>query len=515
MTTVLTRVDRSVLKAALPWVSWVALGLGLALTVGNLVFWRRAAPVAASAGTKPSTDAAGTAAAAATISLPEAKLQAAGIATEQPQLAALPAELGVPGRIEANLDHQVQVRPRAAGVVRDVKAALGQAVKKGDVLAVLDSPDVGSARLDLRARQRELATVRIEAEFKKEIAANVATLIPILLKSTEPHSIDKTYGDKTLGSYRATLLSAYAKYAMARHEEEKTAGLFREQIVGEHPMLVAAHAREGAQAEFEAAIEQARYDANQQNLLAIQKVRQAEANVIDAAQRLRILGVPEDINTLLAQAGTVAADIGYSANEDVTACPVLAPFDGTIVTKTAVTSQKADMNDVLFTVADLSTVWVMVNIPESDFALLPALKQGTIRLGATAYPGRSFVAKLLSVGAQVDPATRSVPMIAETPNADGALKVGMFVRITLDTAVESKVLTVPHAAIVEIEGQPGVFVPTGKDGHTFTFHPVKLGRTSNDRQVIVSGLKLNDTVVTGGAFQLKSELILKSQSEDE
>jgi cobalt-zinc-cadmium efflux system membrane fusion protein len=91
----------------------------------------------------------------------------------------------------------------------------------------------------------------------------------------------------------------------------------------------------------------------------------------------------------------------------------------------------------------------------------------------------------------------------------------MFVRITLDTAVVSKVLTVPHAAIVEIEGQPGVFVPTGKDGHTFTFHPVKLGRTSNDRQVIVSGLKLDDTVVTGGAFQLKSELILKSQSEDE
>ena len=515
MTTTLTGRNHLAIKAALPWVSWVALGAGLALTAVNLVFWHRPAPVVAGEGAKAGAAGSTPEAGLTTVTLPEEKLEAAGIATEQPQLLALPAELGVPGRIEANLDHQVPVRPRAAGVVRDVKAALGQRVKKGDVLAVLDSPDVGTARLDLRARQRELATARIEAEFRKEIAANVATLIPILTRNTEPQAIDRTYGDKTLGSFRATLLSAYAKYAMAKHEEEKTSGLFREQIVGEHPKLVAEHAREGAQAEFEAAVEQARYDANQQNLLAIQKVRQAEANVIDAAQRLRILGVPEDINKLLAQAGTVAADIGYSATEDVTACPVLAPFDGTIVTKTAVMSQKADMNDVLFTVADLSTVWVMANIPESDFSLLPALKQGTIRLGATAYPGRSFVAKLLSVGAQVDPNTRAVPMLAETPNADGALKVGMFVRITLDMATESKALTVPRAAVVEVEGQTGVFVPTGKDGRTFTFHPVKLGRTSNDRQVIVSGLKLDDTVVTGGAFQLKSELVLKSQSEDE
>ena len=74
-------------------------------------------------------------------------------------------------------------------------------------------------------------------------------------------------------------------------------------------MFVAKHTREGAQAKFEAAVEQARFDANQQSLLADQKVRKAEAAVIDAAQRLRILGVPEDINALLAQAGTVAADM--------------------------------------------------------------------------------------------------------------------------------------------------------------------------------------------------------------
>jgi cobalt-zinc-cadmium efflux system membrane fusion protein len=508
--------NRARWRGVLPW---VVLGLCLTFTALNRSLhdrlFHRGILSAAEAARRP-TEAPPKEVAAlpTTVTLAGEKFRTAGVATEPARLEALPAELGVPGRIEANLDHQVQVRPRAAGVVRDVKVGLGQAVKKGDVLAVLDSPDVGSARLDLRARQRELATIRIEAAFKKEIAGNVATLILELRKNAEPQSIHRTYVERTLGAYRATLLSAYARYATSQREEEKTSGLFRQQIVGEHPMLVATHAREGAQAEFEAAVEQARFDASQQSLLAHQKVRQAESAVIDAAQRLRILGVPEDIEALLAQAGTVAADLAQSATEDVTACPVLAPFDGTIVSKTAVTSQKADMSDVLFTVADLSTVWVLVNIPESDFALLPALKQGTIRLSATAYPGKLFDAKLLSVGAQVDPTTRTVPMIAATPNPDGALKVGLFVRITLDTAVENKALTVPHAAVVEIEGRPGVFIAAG-DGRTFNFRPVMLGRESKDRQVIASGLTLDDPVVTRGAFLLKSEMILKSQGEDE
>ncbi len=84
--------------------------------------------------------------------------------------------------IQANADQQVEVRPRAAGIVRSVHAMLGQKVKKGDLLVILDSPEVGKARLDLRARQRELATARYEARWKSEIAANVKALIPELEK---------------------------------------------------------------------------------------------------------------------------------------------------------------------------------------------------------------------------------------------------------------------------------------------------------------------------------------------
>ena len=70
---------------------------------------------------------------------------------------------------------------------------------------------------------------------------------------------------------------------------------------------------------------------------------------------------------------------------------------------------------------------------------------------ATAYPDREFQARLLSVGAVVDPQTRTVPLLAQTENPDDLLKLGMFVRIILDSSASEQVLTVPAGAVVEIE----------------------------------------------------------------
>jgi RND family efflux transporter MFP subunit len=479
------------------------------------------------------------------VTLAEGKWKSAGIKTEPAQVMKLSAEVGVPGKIEANIDRQVEVRPRANGVVREVHALLGQKVKKGDVLVVLDSPDIGTARLNLHNRQRELLTVRTEAAWKSEVAANVARLIPelrALIPATEPAVKDaghepnagqghmdehhqaelekkyaelvKKYADRPLGANRGILLEAYANFEIAHHENEKTSGLYRQKIVGEHPAFLAKHTEEAVQAKFEAALEQVRFDANQQKLVAAQQVKNAEATVIDAAQRLRILGVTEDIDELLAHPEKA---LSAAADQDVTGYTIVAPFDGTIITKNAVPSQKAEMNDILFTLADLSIVWVMANVPESEFASLHALHGGTVHVTATAYPDRSFEARLLSIGAIVDPTTRTVPILAETPNPADMLKLGMFVRIMLGSATSEESLIVPTAAIVEIENQKGVFLPAGKgqDDHTYTFRPIKLGREAGDHQVVTSGLSKGEPVVSSGAFFLKSELILQNETEED
>jgi RND family efflux transporter MFP subunit len=467
-------------------------------------------------GAKPVSSAA--AKAATVVSLSETKLKAAKIATTTVRLEQLPTELGVAGRIDVNADHQIHIRPRATGIVREVHVVVGQNVQKGDPLVTLDSPEIGTARLNLRARQRELSTARVEAEWKSEIAANVALLIPEIRKGTDPSAIEKEFGDKPLGTYRGTLLQAYAEFDIAAHEEEKTALLRNQEVQGEHPAVVAKHIREGLQAKLYGAIEQVKFDAGQEKRLADQRVRRAESDVIDAAQRLRILGVTEVIRELLDHADKANE---LAVDEDVTRYEIVSPFAGTIMKKDAVLSQRAEPTDVLFTVADLSTVWVTANITESDVASVPKIKGGAIRLTATAYGSRIFPARLLSVGAMVDPQTRTMPVLAESKNPDGALKPGMFVRILLDSPTSEQALTVPHAAVVELEGKPGVFVPAAAtegastDHRAFAFRPIEVGRESGDRIVVKSGLKEGDAIIASGAYQLKSELILQNQSEED
>jgi RND family efflux transporter MFP subunit len=537
-------------QAIRQFLPWAGMGLCLTLLAGHFAYdLLGSARLHAALGHpespaegKPGPDSpAATPPSASTVSLTESKLKEAGIVTEPARLDQLSTEAGVWGQIQANADRQVEIRPRAGGIVREVDAVLGQYVKRGETLVILDSPEIGKARLDLRQRQRELVTARYEAGWKSEVAANVALLIPELRKGIErrseavddehhdarpPHeerkrddtaAIERRFADKQLGVYRGTLLQALAEYDIAAHEEEKTSSLKSQNILGVHPMILALHTRQGVQAKLEGAMEQVRWDAAQEKRLADQAVRQAEAAVIDAAQRLRILGVAEDIPSLLEhpeQANAVAI------HEDVTYYRIVAPFDGSIIDrrKFAVPSQKADLNDVLFILADLRSVWVTANVPESDLAKLPKIKGGKIRLEATAYPGREFQAHLLSVGSVVDPQNRTVPVRAQTDNPDGMLKVGMFVRIFLESSTSEPALTVPASAVVEIDGTKYVFAPDGKGLDNRTFYsrrPVEIGRQAGDRIVVKSGLKRGDLVVSAGAFILKSELILQNQPEED
>jgi membrane fusion protein, heavy metal efflux system len=538
------------ITGALPW---AGMGLCLAVLVGHVAYdvlahahslatGKSDLATDTKANTEPTTS-------RSTVSLSESKLKEAKIAIEPARIDRIATGVAVVGMIQANSDHQVEVRPRAAGIVREVHVVLEQKVKRGDPLITLDSPEIGTARLNLRARQRELSTARFEAAWRSEIAGNVALLIPELRKgieqrreeraddeehtdshahepnnppakaskkTTDARVIEKQFADKQLGTFRGTLLQAYAEFDIASHEEQKTAHLRMQNIVGEHPALVARHTREGIQAKLEAAIEQVRFDAAQEKRVADQKVGQAEAAVVDAAQRLRILGVTENIQSLLDRADEANA---ISRDEDVTFYQIVAPFDGTIIVRTglAVPSQRADPTDVLFMLADLRSVWVSAKVSESDVAKLPKLKHDAFRLTAKGYPNREFSARLLSVGAMVDPQTRTVSVLAQAENPDDLLKLGMFVQITLDNSSSEQLLTVPAKAIVEIETEKYVFVPAGKHGdhEKFVLRPVEVGRESGDRVEIKSGLSAGDQVVTSGAFLLKSELILQNQPEEE
>jgi cobalt-zinc-cadmium efflux system membrane fusion protein len=449
-----------------------------------------------------------------TVVLSEGKFQQAEIRVEPVQAVEMPREVAVTGRIEADPNRRLDVRARAPGVVRTVPLLPGSKVKKGETLVVLDSPDVGSARLKVRERQRELATVRVEAAWKAEIAANTRAMIEQIRKGVELQPLIRQFADKTLGTAKGTLVSAFAEFEIASHEQEKQSELNREKILGEHSLFVAQHKKEGAQATFEGDQESVGFQVAQDDRVARQMVRNAEEMVVDAAQRLRILGVTEDINDLLAHPERASAL--SSGAEDLTSYPIVAPFDGTIVSTLTVISQRVEPTDALFVLADLSKVHAVANIDESRFAILPGLGAGgKVRLTAeVAYPGRRFESRMLYIGSEVDPTTRTVRLVSEVDDPDGLLKLNMPINLVLDTASTETALTVPIGSIVDVEGKgSAVFVP-GEGERIFVIRPVKLGREALGRQV-VEGLKPGDKVVVAGAFLIKSELLLQQEKEED
>ena len=435
---------------------------------------------------------------------PAAKLEAMHLKVEPARRETLPVEVAAAGRIEAT-DQHVTLGPRVPGVVRSVAVTLGQQVKAGQLLATLDSPEVGTARLNVRAKLRELTIVQADARWKDTIAANVGEVVKLLRQNKEAADIERQFAGKPLGSRRAELMSTYADLEIAAHEANQKNDLRKRDLIGEHPVALAQHTYEGARARFGAMLEQVSYDAAQQKRLADEQVQLAEAAVLEANQRLSILGIHED---------PPAPDAPPVAAEDLVACPMVAPWAGTITTRTVVAGQRVEPVDKLFTLVDLSTVRAVASLPESDYAALPDLTGASLRMTVASYPGRTFRAKVIYVAPEVDPTTRTVRLTAELANPDGNLKPGMFARVVLDSRKSEPALTVPSAAVVDVDGKPGVFVPGLATG-TFTFRPITPGREVDGRRVVAEGLKEGDRVVTAGAFELKSEMVLQAMGDEE
>ena len=450
---------------------------------------------------------------ATTVILAEGKFAVAGIRLGVARAEQVAREVAVAGRIEADPNRRIEVRSRAPGVVRTLPAQPGSMVKAGDVLVRLDSSEVGSARLLVRERQRALATARAEASWKSQVAANAEAMIVQLKHGASARELTREFADKLVGTARGTLVAAWAELEIATHEADKQASLNKQKVVGEHPVFVAEHTREGAQARFDAALEQVRFNVAQQDRVARQLARDAEEMVVDAAQKLQVLGVAEDVADLVAHPEQAAGLA--SALDDLAGYAIVAPIDGTVVSTSATISRRVDVIDPLFVVADLSRVYAVANIPESDFAALPGLDGGAVHVAASAYPDRVFAARMLYAGAEVDPATRTVRLVAEAENPDGLLKLGMFARIALDAKATEAAVVVPPGAVVDLDGVSVVFRPDPKDPHTFTRHAVKLGRDTPGGRVVASGLRAGDPVVVAGAFQLKSELILQNETEED
>jgi cobalt-zinc-cadmium efflux system membrane fusion protein len=350
---------------------------------------------------------------------PEA-VKAARIAVATAERRSFSAALSAPARVTFPQRGVARVSARVPGQLADVKVEAGQLVKKGAVLAIIESPDLGKSR----------------AEF-----------LAALTK---------------------------AKVAEANYKREKE--LLAKGISSE---------REAREAEGGLAV--------------------ARAELHTAEAHLHALGLTDEELS------------AFRADDHPTArFAIRSPIDGTVVEISGTIGQSVEGTAPLFTVGDLSKLWVLADVYESQLGAVQVGKGAEVVVAAA--PGRTFRGTVEAIGDVVDEKTRTVAVRIVVANADRALKPGMFAtaRIAGAAAAAAKPgersggVVVPRDAVQKVGERTVVFVPAGEN----QFRPVavKLGAESAGEVEIASGIEEGTQVVTRGSFTLKSELSKESLS---
>lgn len=215
-------------------------------------------------------------------------------------------------------------------------------------------------------------------------------------------------------------------------------------------------------------------------------LRANEVALAAARNRLRILGKSDAEIDALQTSGKMNAE-----------SPVVAPIAGTVMQRKVGLGQyiATGASDPIFMIGDLSVVWLVANVRESD---APKMHVGdAVEVRVLAYPGRVFKARLTYVAPAVDPATRRLPVRAEVENPNGELKPEMFANFSIITGADKTAPAVPADAVV-YEGAAAHVWIAGADG-TITARSVRTGRTA-DNLVEAEGVAPGEQVVASGTL---------------
>lgn len=216
-----------------------------------------------------------------------------------------------------------------------------------------------------------------------------------------------------------------------------------------------------------------------------------DAAVEKARARLALLGIPEERAQRLA-----------GPQDVVTSFDVKAPLSGVITRRTANPGLNIDLATPLFTVVDLSTVWVIADLYERDFAKVTVGSPATIT--SAAYPGLVLQGRVGYIDPQVQPETRTAKLRVEVPNPSGRLRFGMYVDVHAGETGRAAVL-VPTGALQIVGARSVVYVASPDDPGRFTERSVDVGAPAGGRVPVLAGLEPGERIVTEGAFFLRAQ----------
>lgn len=366
----------------------------------------------------------------------------------------------------ARLDHGGGTKPAAAeekGVTKEGSSS--------DSLVTLDSASLRNAGIEL-ARAAEVGSAALTANGTITFDANrssvvapraegrVITMQADLGMHVGRGSVLAILESADVGQARGELERARATLEAAQKNHERERRLFDQMVSSQKELLEAEAAFRTARAEFEGAM-----------------------------ARLSGLGARGG------RGGTYE---------------LVSPVAGSVVERNGMPGQVVGPTTTLFTVADLSRVWITVDVYESDAA---RVRRGTPAIVTPrALSGQEFRGRVTYAGETVDTATRTVRVRVELSNPQRRLRPGMFASVRFETLAEADPAArlgavVPDVAVQDVGGASVVFVPGRIPGQFIMRRVTVAGPPSGGMVTLASGVRPRDRVVVAGAFQLKSELL--------
>ncbi len=442
---------------------------------------------------------------------------------------ALTTQIRLPGELVLNADRVAHIVPRAPGIVREVIASVGDNVHAGEVMAWLESAELGEAKVDYYGKSAAVGRCTVDLARAQAVHDNTVRLLEVLKSDPSLETLRDMNGT-AMGENRSILVSAYAELVLFEAAYLRERPLFEKKIATERDYQAAEAAYKKADALYAATRDSIDFKIRRDLLEAKWSQRVREIELRGARRRLYVLGLTSsEVAELEAYAQHQTPSMTQQAKCTDPSCkgckqdatnadtktmtdtpeteeklawyPLRAPFDATVIEKHLVLGEKHSDESGAFTVADLTSVWVDIAVYQKD---LPHVRKGmgvTISAGAGMPHVQGTIAYVAPV---VDQKTRTALARVVLPNPDGQLRPGLFVNAEISMGQESGTVVIPKSAVQRIGEETVVFLDTAEG---FKSAPVSLGRSNESSVEVLAGLAVGQRYVTHGAFELKAKIV--------
>ena len=459
------------------------------------------------------------------ISVTQEQVTRLGIKITRATRGIIRSEIRAPGEIKVNSDRVAHVVPRAAGIVREVKKAIGDRVGAGETLAWIESDELAEAKLDFYAKESEVGCCEIKLPRAKAIYENVAKLISLLRQEAAEEEIHKLDGLE-MGAYRGQLLTAYAAYLVARTTHEREADLHAKEISSDRELLDAEAILRQMRSKFHAIMDTSRYETLIAYTEAAQEQQVAVFNAVAAEKRMRLKGADDEVvaalRALIPKVAGLEPCLCDDPNCAVDKLPSVtdtlgkdgrfawyalrAPFGGTLIEKHIVMGESIDAASEVFTIADLSSVWVDLAISQDTIS---SVQEGSIVM-IHLPDGSESETKIEFVSPIVAQDTRTALARATLANPHGQFRPGTFIDAGIFVPSKEETVVISKASVQLVNDHPCVFVWGKAD---FELRPVETGITDGLKIEILQGLQPGEAYASENAFHLKTEFIKSNAGE--